>query len=90
MYLVSFIIRIYHDARSPELQIHTHIHTKTVHFMVLKAVNTSRMCTPNTEMYRIILLYEVILFTKRIHTVEFTVNKILICVTYDFKLNYVI
>ena len=34
----------------------------------------SRMYTPNTEMYRIMFPYEVILFTKRVHTVELTVN----------------
>jgi len=60
--------------------------------MVLKKVHMSRMYTPNTEMYRIILRYEVILFSKRIHTVEFTVNfyKISIYVAYNSKLNYVI
>jgi len=60
--------------------------------MVFKKVHMSGMYTPNTEMYRIILRYEVILFSKMIHTVEFTVNfyKISIYVAYNFKLNYVI
>ena len=59
VHLVGFVTRIYHDARSPERKIHIHIvtHTKTVHFMVLKAVNTSRMYTRDTEMYRIILTF---------------------------------
>jgi hypothetical protein len=52
----------------------------------------SQMYTPNIEMYRIMLRCEAILFSKTIHTVEFTVNfyKILIYVAYDFNLNYVI
>jgi hypothetical protein len=52
----------------------------------------SRMYTANTDMYTIMLRYEVILFSKRVQTVEFTVNlyKILIYVVYDLKLNYVI
>lgn len=51
----------------------------------------SRMYTTNTEMYTIMLRYEVILFSKRVQTVEFAVNvcKILKHVVYDFKLNYV-
>ena len=71
---------------------HIHIHTKTVHFMVLKVVNLSRIYTPNTEIYKIMLRHEVILLSKRIHIVEFTVifYKILLYVGYDFKLNDII
>lgn len=95
-HVAFFISRVATVARNRHRHRHRHIHrhinTKTVHFMVLKAVHMSQMYTPNIEMYRIMLRCEAILFSKTIHTVEFTVNfyKILIYVAYDFNLNYVI
>jgi hypothetical protein len=70
----------------------THTHEELSFQFIEGSTHESDVYTTNTKMYTIMLRYEVILFSKRVQTVEFAVNvcKILKHVVYGFKLNCVI